>query len=232
MDATDAASPVKADENGWAEGKIEPLAIERVWSLFSPEADCRIDLERWAHHAQRFFALRIGIAPEKAYPSGASPLVDAFDFEVLGAARRDADPRVGSPALGVGSPALGVGSPALGVGSPDPRVGSPDLGVGGVDRRRVRVITVPLDRAPHARAAALAIARGPTGGGFEALILRAKRLWQIGVPADAKAGARPAIAAATVLASVLLAPILPPGEAVLFGVKTARERLERAQQGT
>lgn len=218
MDATDAASPVKADENGWAEGKIEPLAIERVWSLFSPEADCRIDLERWAHHAQRFFALRIGIAPEKAYPSGASPLVDAFDFEVLGAARRDADPRVGSPALGVGSP--------------DPRVGSPALGVGGVDRRRVRVITVPLDRAPQARAAALAIARGPTGGGFEALILRAKRLWQIGVPADAKAGARPAIAAATVLASVLLAPILPPGEAVLFGVKTARERLERAQQGT
>ena len=218
MDATDAASPVKADENGWAEGKIEPLAIERVWSLFSPEADCRIDLERWAHHAQRFFALRIGIAPEKAYPSGASPLVDAFDFEVLGGARRDADPRVGSPALGVGSP--------------DPRVGSPDLGVGGVDRRRVRVITVPLDRAPHARAAALAIARGPTGGGFEALILRAKRLWQIAVPADAKAGARPAIAAATVLASVLLAPILPPGEAVLFGVKTARERLERAQQGT
>ncbi len=218
MDATDAASPVKADENGWAEGKIEPLAIERVWSLFSPEADCRIDLERWAHHAQRFFALRIGIAPEKAYPSGASPLVDAFDFEVLGAARRDVDPRVGSPALGVGSP--------------DPRVGSPALGVGGVDRRRVRVITVPLDRAPQARAAALAIARGPTGGGFEALILRAKRLWQIGVPADAKAGARPAIAAATVLASVLLAPILPPGEAVLFGVKTARERLERAQQGT
>ncbi len=204
MDATDAASPVKADENGWAEGKIEPLAIERVWSLFSPEADCRIDLERWAHHAQRFFALRIGIAPEKAYPSGGSPVVDAFDFEVLGASRRDADPRGGSP----------------------------DLGVGGVDRRRVRVITVPLDRAPRARAAALAIARGPTGGGFEALILRAKRLWQIGVPADAKAGARPAIAAATVLASVLLAPILPPGEAVLFGVKTARERLERAQQGT
>ena len=94
------------------------------------------------------------------------------------------------------------------------------------------MITVPLDRAPQARAAALAIARGPTGGGFEALILRATRLWQIAAPADAKAGARPAIAAATVLASVLLAPILPPGEAVLFGVKTARERLERAQQGT
>lgn len=210
MDASDAASPLRADENGWAEGRIEPIAIERAWSLFSPEADCRIDVERWAHHAQRFFALRIGVAPEKAYPSGASPLVDAFDFEVLGAKGGVADSRVGSP---------------------DSRVGSPDAAVGGGGGERVRVITVPLDRAPHARAAALAVARGPAGGGFEALILRAKRLWQIAAPVDAGAGARAAIAAATVLASVLLAPVLPPGEAVLFGVKTARERLERAQRG-
>jgi hypothetical protein len=188
MDARDEAAPLKADEHGWAEGRIEPLPIDRAWSLFSPEPACRIDLERWAHHAQRFFALRIGVTPKKAYPSGGSPLMDAFDFEVTG-----------------------------------PR--------GDDDVERARVITVPLDRAPQARAAALTIARGPTGGGFEALILRAKRLWQIAVVGETPRDARPVLAAATVLASVLLAPILPPGEPVLFGVKTARERLERLARG-
>ncbi len=192
MQPMDAAVGLRTDENGWAVGRIDPLPIARAWTLFSPEPDCRIDIERWSHHAQRFFGLRIGVAPKKAYPSGGSPLVDAFDFEV--------------GAVG-----------------------------GGEKMERARVITVPLDRAPEARAAALVIARGPTGGGFEALILRARRLWQIAVPSSPELGAesdpRPVIAAATLLASVLLAPILPPGESVVFGVKTARERLERLRPG-
>jgi hypothetical protein len=180
----DGSCTVDADENGWAKGKIEALSLDRAWTLFSPEAEARIDAPRWAHQAQRFFSMQIAIAPPKRYPSGALPLADACEI-ALAPPKREA------------------GAAA-----------------------RVRVITVPLDRAPHARSAALAIARGPAGGGFEALILRARRLWQIDA-SPIEGDARAPIAAAALLASLLLAPVLPPGESVLFGVKTARERLER-----
>lgn len=170
------------DENGWATGKIEPLALASAWSLFAPEADARIDAARWAHHARKFFALELALVEAKVYAGGAFPLADACDVVVGRAA--------------------GAGT-------------------------RVRLVTVPIDRAGGARAAGLVAARAPFGAGFDALVLRARRLWQVAEePVDGGDGRAP-LALSAVLASVLLAPIVPPREAVIFGVKTARERLVR-----
>ncbi len=83
----------------------------------------------------------------------------------------------------------------------------------------VEVITVPADDAPavmrHARETANAV-----GAGLDVLVGRATRVWQV------PAGDAHALALVTVLASVLLAPVLPPEGDTVFGVKTARMRLE------
>ncbi|AUX45651.1 hypothetical protein SOCE26_071460 [Sorangium cellulosum] len=92
---------------------------------------------------------------------------------------------------------------------------------------RVLVLTVPLDRAPAVRAAAAAGVRAIGGAGFDALLARARRAWQVREPPLAGDDARAPLALAAVLAAVLLAPVVPPGEATIFGVKGARERLER-----
>lgn len=92
---------------------------------------------------------------------------------------------------------------------------------------RVLVLTVPLDRAPLVRAAAAAGVRAIGGAGFDALLARARRAWQVREPKVAGDDARAPLVVTAVLAAVLLAPVVPPGEETIFGVKGARERLQR-----
>jgi hypothetical protein len=88
----------------------------------------------------------------------------------------------------------------------------------------VRIVTVPIDRVPETRRLGLDAAAAIGGAGMDALVLRAKRLWQI---ADDTAHPEAPLALAAVLASVLLGPIVPPSGDAIFGVKGARERLGR-----
>ncbi len=91
----------------------------------------------------------------------------------------------------------------------------------GEEARDLEVVTFPLEHGELARAAHVAGAH--VGAGFDVLIARAVRAWQVALPPHGEAFA---LALATVLASSLLAPILPPDASVVFGVKTARARLE------
>jgi hypothetical protein len=91
---------------------------------------------------------------------------------------------------------------------------------------RVLVVTVPADRAPEALAAGAAGARAIGGAGFDALVPRTRRVWQVRAKLGPAGGdPRAPLAAAAILASILLAPIVPPEGGAIFGVKTARERL-------
>ncbi|WP_437708985.1 hypothetical protein WMF45_32490 [Sorangium sp. So ce448] len=92
---------------------------------------------------------------------------------------------------------------------------------------RVLVATVPLDRAPLVRAAAAAGVQAIGGRGFDALLARARRVWQVQEPAIVGDDGRAPLVVTAVLAAVLLAPVVPPGEETIFGVKGARERLQR-----
>lgn len=85
--------------------------------------------------------------------------------------------------------------------------------------------TVPVERAPTILLAARASASAMGGAGFDVLVERTKRVWQLRPARESEAYW--ALRAATVLASSLLGPILTP-DGQLIGVKTARERLERA----
>jgi hypothetical protein len=91
---------------------------------------------------------------------------------------------------------------------------------------RVRIVTLPLDRAPALLAAANAGAAAIGGAGMDALVAKARRLWQVDSTPLAGDDTRAPLVAAAVLASVLLAPLVPPGGGTIFGVKGARERLE------
>lgn len=91
---------------------------------------------------------------------------------------------------------------------------------------RVLLVTVPLDRAPAVRAAADRGARAIGGAGMDALVARARRVWQARAAVPEGGDARAPLALAAVLAAVHQAPIVPPDEVTLFGVKGARQRLE------
>ncbi len=88
---------------------------------------------------------------------------------------------------------------------------------------RVRLQTLPLEAAPGLRRSADEAVVAIGGAGFDALMRRATRLWQ--VAADGEGDARAPLVVTAVLASVLLAPVLPPGGGTVFGVKGCRERL-------
>lgn len=92
---------------------------------------------------------------------------------------------------------------------------------------RVAVVTAPIDRAPEVLSAARAAVAAIGGAGFDALLARGRRVWQIAAAPIAGDARAPNLVAA-IVAATLLAPIVPPGEAVIFGVKTARERWERS----
>jgi hypothetical protein len=71
----------------------------------------------------------------------------------------------------------------------------------------------------------MAAARAIGGAGFDALVLRARRVWQVWEWVPEGGDARAPLVVAAVLASLFLAPIVPPGGGAIFGVKGARERL-------
>jgi len=99
---------------------------------------------------------------------------------------------------------------------------------------RVMVVTVPADRAPEAMKAGAAGARAIGGAGFDALVPRTRRVWQVRVAlvtehegaGQEDGDERAPVLVAAVLASLLLSPVVPPGGGTIFGVKGARQRLE------
>jgi hypothetical protein len=101
-----------------------------------------------------------------------------------------------------------------------------DIAPRGGDATRVLVVTVPLDRAPDVRHAAAEAVAAIGGAGMDALVARARRVWQVRATVAEGGDARAPLCAAAVLASIYLAPIVPPDETVIFGVKGARERLD------
>ncbi len=175
---------VRFDEQGWAMGILEPMAIATAWTLLAPEPDARVDAARWAHQAETFFRATLRVVQEKRYPAGTLPIVDAVEVEIA------------------------------------PR--------GAASTTRVLVVTLPIDRAPSAKRAGEAGARAIGGAGMDVLVARATRVWQIAGAVTAEGNALAPLALAGVLASLLLAPIVPPGAATIFGVKGARERLSAA----
>ncbi|EYF08749.1 hypothetical protein [Chondromyces apiculatus] len=101
-----------------------------------------------------------------------------------------------------------------------------DVGWRGGATTRVRMVTVPFDRADAVRAAAARSVAAIGGAGMDALVARAKRVWQVRAAVEEGGDARAPLALAAVLAAALQAPIVPPDEVAIFGVKGARERLE------
>ncbi len=89
----------------------------------------------------------------------------------------------------------------------------------------VTVRTRPVAQCPEVMLAADAAVRAIGGAGMDALVAKAQRVWQVSraVEGDARA---PLVLAAT-LATVMLAPVVDPDEAVIYGVRGARVRLER-----
>ena len=179
------------DENGWAVGRVAPLDPAAAWSLLYPQGDAPGPPARWAHQARPFFGARRPLVREKRYPTGAIPIADALELDVL---------------------ALRAGGRAEPPSAPEPT--------------RVLVVTVPLDRAPGAMAAAEAGVRAIGGAGMDAVLARARRLWQAAATPVSGSDARAPIVVAAVIASALLAPIVPPEGGAIFGVKGARLRLE------
>src|SRR4051812_43655110 len=79
---------MRFDELGWAMGILEPLPIDAAWTLLSPEPSARVDAARWAHQAETFFRATLRVTPEKRYPSGTIPILDAVAIDL---ARRGAE---------------------------------------------------------------------------------------------------------------------------------------------
>jgi hypothetical protein len=96
---------------------------------------------------------------------------------------------------------------------------------GGGASTRVLVVTVPVEEAPEARLGAVAGAAAIGGAGMDVLVQRARRVWQVSNEIAEGGDPSAPLALAAILASVLLAPIVPPGGGTIFGVKGARERL-------
>lgn len=86
----------------------------------------------------------------------------------------------------------------------------------------VRVQTLALDEAPALRAAAEDGVRAIGGAGFDALLARAKRLWQVrSTPIEGDEPLAPALVAA-VLSHTFSAPVVPPGGGTIHGVRGVR----------
>ena len=93
---------------------------------------------------------------------------------------------------------------------------------------RVRIVTLPVARALAVRAAGEAGSRAIGGAGFDVLVGRTRRVWQIATSRVSGDDARAPLVVAAVAASILLAPIVPPEGGAIFGVKGARVRLSAA----
>ncbi|MCC6524786.1 MAG: hypothetical protein IT373_19165 [Polyangiaceae bacterium] len=100
---------------------------------------------------------------------------------------------------------------------------------GGVPRGVVALCTLPLSDAPLVRARAAQGVAAMGGAGFDVLLARATRLWQLdAAPLEGEPGA--ALLVAALLASLALGPVLAPDGAVL-GVKSCRDRLAALGSG-
>ena len=78
------------------------------------------------------------------------------------------------------------------------------------------------------RASGEAGARAIGGAGFDVLVGRTRRVWQIATSRVSGDDARAPLVVAAVAASILLAPIVPPEGGAIVGVKGARVRLSAA----
>lgn len=78
-------------------------------------------------------------------------------------------------------------------------------------------------RTPEDLAVAERVAAATGGGGLDLLAARCPFVWRIEAQGDDD---RASLLLAAVIASVALGPILSPSRCSLFGVRTARERLE------
>ena len=189
------------DEHGFAVGLREPPARASAYTLFSPAASSRLDPALVGAHVARFYGARLAVSPDKTYPGGTEPVVDAMFLEV-------------------------EGGPVVGPGPTE----------------RVLVVTFPVARAGALVAAAEAAVRAMGNQGMGAVLARTRRVWSVCAPTRGEAGEREgaarqaaaspcaqddALVVAAMLASALLAPILPPHEERLLGPKSARERLAR-----
>ncbi len=95
---------------------------------------------------------------------------------------------------------------------------------------RVFVVTWPLTRDPSFRSFGDAAAEAIGGAGMDVLVTRAKRIWQVSATPTTGPDVHAPLRVAAILAAVLLAPIVPPEGHTIYGVKGARERLERAER--
>ncbi len=102
-----------------------------------------------------------------------------------------------------------------------------ELVAAGGERSQVALLTLPLVRAPLAMEAAKQAVAAIGGAGFDALLPRTQRVWQLA--AEPRSGdARGPLLLGAIMASLLLAPLVPPAADSIFGVKGARERLQAA----
>ncbi|MBI4950536.1 MAG: hypothetical protein HY908_00740 [Myxococcales bacterium] len=104
-----------------------------------------------------------------------------------------------------------------------------ETAVAEVPRGVVALATLPLSDAPLVRAQAERGVAAMGGAGFDVLLARATRLWQLdAVPLEGEPGA--ALLVAALLASLALGPVVAPDGAVL-GVKGCRGRLAALRSG-
>jgi hypothetical protein len=91
---------------------------------------------------------------------------------------------------------------------------------------QVQLVTLPLEAAPEVQAAARLGVAAIGGAGFDVLLERARRLWQVHTVPLSGPETRAPLVVAALLAFVLYAPLLPPGGGAIGGLKFARTRLE------
>lgn len=96
---------------------------------------------------------------------------------------------------------------------------------------RVFVVTWPLEMDPQFRTVGDAAAKAIGGAGMDVLVARAKRIWQVSKDITHGEDRNAPLRIAAIFASTLLAPIVPPQSDTIYGVKGARERLERLERG-
>lgn len=94
---------------------------------------------------------------------------------------------------------------------------------------RVFIVTWPIEKDPLVGNVGDAAARAIGGAGMDALVARAKRIWQVSNELTSGDDRNAPLRVAAIFASVLLAPIVPPEGNTIYGVKGARERLEAAE---
>ena len=91
----------------------------------------------------------------------------------------------------------------------------------------VSIRSLPLEFAPSVVLAANEAVEAIGGAGMDVLVARATRLWQVAERPSYGSEMRAPLVVAAILASVLLAPIVPPDGRSIFGVKGARMRLDK-----